>query len=344
METNQETPEEQPVVEQVEEQVLETAADVLKDPEVQALVASFKEPPAAPEETELGEVAEEEVTEGEVEQTEETPEAPTETSWIEGRDRHYAAALGLTAEELAEFESRAELERFGKMLIARQSHATPSPEPKQEAKAPEYIDQPILDDGTLNVEWFRKHDYDEGQIALAQANLDQSKKFAEFQQQFESLQQISAEQQRERDLNDFHDSLDRLDGEWFGKTLNDRGEPVQISATLGERRQAVFAQLDVASESLTRKLGHPPTMSQRVQLAAQLAWGSELAEVASRRSEAARKGQITKIANQARKVRPVSAPAKIIKSKPADPESTDAILNDPEMQAMLSKIAETNAS
>ncbi len=333
METNEITPEEQPEqIAQVEG--VEDVQDVLADPDVQKLISGWQGEPEVSEEAEVepaGEVAEVEA-EAEVEPT----------TWIEDRDRRYAAAIGLSAEELAEFTGREELDRFGRMLAGRQVKQEPvkaAPEAKTEPAV--YVDEPIVD-GKLNVEWFKKHDYDDGQIAIAQANLDSAKELAEIKQQFGELQKFTAEQQRDRDLNDFHDALDRTDGEFFGKTLVD-GRAVQISERLGERRAAVFAQLDIAHESLSRRLGHAPTMAQKVELATQLAWSKELGEMAQKRSEAAKKGQLTKVANQARKVRPAGSTPKTLTKTVADPESPEAMLADPERKALVTRIKEENA-
>lgn len=339
METNNQAEEQEPVVEPTSEAKVESTSEVLKHPEMKTLLSSFE---TDSDEPEVEEVEAESGEEPEGEQAEVEPETePEAESWVLDRDRRYAATLGLTEDALADFGSRDELEKFGRLMSLAQK-PEPKAEPEPQPESAEYVDKPFLPNGDINVEWYRKHDYDEGQIALAEAKAKDAKKLAEISQQFESLQGYLAEQHRDRDLNDFHDALDNLDGEFFGKTIAE-GKAVVISEQLGRRRSDVFAQLDVAAESLARRLGHPPSMAQKVELAAQLAYGNELKAAAEKRSAAAKKGHLSRVAAQARKVRPVGSQA------PAQGTHTPRVtskevLADPQMKALLAQIKEENAS
>lgn len=328
------------------EQVTETE-EVMAHPEMKSLLASFKET------SENEEVSDEEVGEGteaeEQEASESTeaaaaPAAEETESWITAKDRVLARFIGLTETELAGLSSRselAELEAYHKSLAA-----TPVKETEEEAEAePEYVDKPFLANGEINVEWFRKHDYDEGMIAVAEGQAKQAKANAAIAKALEEDRARMAHDHRARDLNEFHDALDRIDGEFFGKTLSERGETLTISEKLGERRSKVYAQLGLAAESLAIRYGHPPTMSQQVELAAQLAYEKELKDIASRRSEAARKGQLTKLHKQSTRVRPASSPGKAMpKAKKSEPDTVESVMAHPEMQAMLAKFSEDNGS
>lgn len=355
MEVNTNEAAEEPVVPvtpespQVDDAAAPAEVDVNEHPEMKALVASFSTAAVDTEVAESEDKPEAATPEGEPEAEvgKDAPAAEEPTAWITDSDRRYANALGVSAEELADFGSREELDRFGRILAARQTARVEKAE--EPAKTAEYVDQPILADGTLNVEWFKQHEYDEGQIAMAQAAADKAKKLDEVEQKFEAIQGRMAEEQRHRDINDFHDALDNIDGEFFGKTIvkdaTGAEKPVVISEKLGARRQAVFAQLDVAHESLSRRLGHAPSMSQKVELAAKLAWQSELAEVAAKRTAAAEKGKLTKIVKQAQKVRPVGSQAVSAgRSKNVDPDSVEAVTSNPEFVALMAKFNEHNAN
>lgn len=355
METQETPAEEQEQIEAVEETTQEaTEAEEVHDtesamehPEMKALLASFKDADASTEE-EAGEVASEEASDDTEVEAQETGDAgtdagdpPADDKWVTAKDRILARFIGLTNEELDALGSREELNELATFHESLKGGKKGEQQEATEAAEPEYVDAPILADGTLNVEWFRKHDYDDGQIALAEANAKQAKANKEIVKQFESLQQTLAVEHRNRDINEFHDALDRIDGEFFGKTLNERGEAVQISDRLGARRSQVFAQLDVAAESLSRRLGHAPTMAQKVELASQLAWGTELRDLASRRSEAAKKAQLTKAHNQSKKIRPVGS-ARTAAPKKEAPTTVEGVVSHPEFKALIAQFDEIN--
>lgn len=329
---------------QIEHDAEDSTESVMAAPEMKALLESFKDsesPAAEPETANAGEVAEEAAAPGETQ-----PGAPADEpkSWVTVSDRILARSLDIPENELEAIGSREELERLARVLSYVKPRAAADPaKPAEPEQAAEYVDSPLLADGSVNVEWYRKNDYDEGQITLAQKQAEALKEHATLKGQFEELLQTQAEQQRERDINDFHDALDRLDGEFFGKTMTDKG-PALISESLGRRRGEVFAQLDIADASLTRRLGHAPTMHQRVELAARLAWAAELDAAAAKRSEAARKGAVTRLHNQSTKVRPVGSVARTTPAPKAAPNTTEAVLGHPEFKAMLDGFAEKNAN
>lgn len=304
-------------------------------------IAEGRDPDAPSEEpVETPEVAEE----GEQPEVAETPETPAEEpqEWHQQYDRQLAEAYDL---DLSDFASRDELSKHVSLLAkyaSRFQQPKEEPAPKAEAPAePEYVDEPFIN-GKVNVEYLRRHkdELEGSEYLLAMAEhaekLEQQLSEATKKQE-ESLSRYEQEAQQreaERQLHAFHQAVDHLNPDFYGKAYDQFGNPVTLAKEHAERRQALFEEAYWMSDRIARSQemrGEKVAIPGWPHLAAQAQsrlYGAELAKL-----ELDKKAEKAKA--QSRNIRPAagSTGAGYARTtpKPSTKEDPSEIAQDPDV-------------
>lgn len=303
-----------------------------------------------PDEPEPVEEVAEEVVEDEPEQPagevadEHVADPPAEpTQWYGDSDRQFAEQYGISEWHLQQFGSREEFRKAAALLDAAESRrqsqapaATKAPEPAAKAE-PEYVDEPVVD-GKVNVEWYRKHDYDEGTVKAMEAQRSwQDKleaKFAEQETSAKQQQEAAEEAETNRQAMAFHEAADALRPDFYGKAFDEYGNVNKLTPTQYQRRQELHEEVYWLAQRMADKqqrAGLPvsiPSYPALIKQAEVRAFGDELNRQTKDQQVAAAKAQ-------ARTIRPaagsVGAGTARRASAPKTTESVEDISQDPEV-------------
>lgn len=319
------------------------------------------------------EVSEESDDEPEVEQPAEEvaeiaePEKPAApTSWVTDADRRLAERYGLDAEDLLTYGSREELGRIFRSIDKASSRRQPNPANLQDsqptkAKEPEAVDdtKPVGPDGKLNLAYYEKNfSNDPDQVELFKAFRAQQDALEELKSSQASYQQQAQERQEQeifqRQVYAFHDAANGLMPEFLGVTVDKSGLPTPLTQEQQTRRQELFDSANLIADHMAmtqERQGLPvsiPPWPQLLEQAAQLRFGDELAKQRQAKETATREQQLKKAAAQQKRTRgvaqSVSDRAAYRNAPPADPHSTEAILQHPDMQAAFRRIREGSSN
>lgn len=276
-------------------------------------------------------------------------DATPPTSWVDDFTRQVAAAHGVDDEDLEAFGSR---EAFGAALRLINKRTAPTAPTREEPAAPEapaYLDKPHNADGSINVEYYKKHDYDEATIALAESNRQLQEQLGKQNQQSEWLAKHVAQQETERYWHAVHEAFDAHRPEFYGRTTDEAGHILAnaLSKDQGARRVNVFQQIETL-QTAYQSMGRPiPSVPQLVKQAEQMVYADELVKLQAAADGIQRQERLDAVAGQSRRRRPVATTAggKRRKREPEeDRHSTKAIANDPDIVAIWRRAEEANGT
>jgi hypothetical protein len=307
-------------------------------------VAQGLDPDNLPAAEEADEEGDEPLAEVEAEVT--PPEKPEPTSWIQDADRQRAQSYGLDPEDLDAYSTR---EDFGKALRAidkafsRREPSKPAPvEAEPEAvESDEYVDEPVVN-GKTNVEWYRRNNYDDGSVQLAenQRRIEDAQEARD--KEFTALQEQQRQAEVQYRLAEFHRTVDAYSPH-FGKSVDESGQVVPLSDADAQRRWKLFdaAQLHLEHiHNAQQMAGLPvssPPLSQLLKHAEQIAFPEEVLKRAKEEAVAEREAELKKIAKQSQRRRPVATTASVSAAHrgtpEADPYTTEAIMRHPNVEA-----------
>lgn len=284
-------------------------------------------------------------------------EAAESDDWITDELKTRAASYGINESELADFESAADFDKAARRIdrFATKLLSDPSPaEPAEPAKEPEkdesdddeYVDAPRDKKGRINVEFFRRNDYNDETIALAETARAQADAMAELQGGLNSIRAAQAEVEQQRVWNAVHEAIDAIGSdELFGKSIVD-GNAAPLKPELHKNRDAVYRVMHSMNESMKDAGQEPLSINDAARRAAIILYGEKILSASGSSSADAKKAQREKLVAQSKRVRPVagstSAKTSYKNAPPADPTSTEAILKSPEITSMLKRFREEN--
>jgi len=314
------------------------------------------EDPDAPSEPVAEEIEQDEVVE-EAEESVETPaeeQADEPTSWVTDADRQRATAYGLDAEDLAAYSSR---EEFGRVLrsldkaVTRQQqkweNSRFTPEKKTEPETEEVDDTKPVINGKVNLAYYEKN-YDEGTVEAMRVVRAQQDATEKLLASSEESQKRYEEEQIQRYHQGFHQAAEQMRPDFFGRTVDKSGLPLQLSQTELDRRQKLYSAADVYIDHIIReqeRQGLPPSVPPWpvvLKQAEQLAFRDEIAQLEKTTAKASREAQLKKVAANSQRRRPVASTAgsqAAFRNAPhEDPHSTQSIMQAPEVAAVLQRI------
>lgn len=305
----------------------------------------------------------EEVDDTELDSSTETPEVPATpepVTWITAADRARAVSYGLDPEDLDAYENR---EQFGSALRAIDKafsrRELPAQQQVAEAKSEqpeaEYVDQPVVN-GKVNVEYWRRHkdEYEGGDVLLANAEHSAAleAKLASFEAKQAERDEALQQEQLQHFEAEFHRAVDAFRPDAFGKQTDDTGQLVPLKAEDIERRLKLLDACVLYTNSLhaeQQRAGlqtSTPPLSEVLKHAEFIAFPQEARERVRQEAIKEREAELKKIAKQAQRVRPVASTASTETAHRGtpheDPGSTEAIMRNPKVKALLERI-QTNA-
>lgn len=267
------------------------------------------------------------------------PAAP----WYGAADLDFAKDYGLTAYDLATFADRDELFKTARFLDRYKANQPAPTEAKQAAAEEPVVDGPFNKDGTVNIEWYRKGEYDEGQIALAEALHKQQTEAAQLKQHSTWMEQQYAAQQAEAFNRTFHDGIESLARpDFYGKSVDAAGRPQLVSDLHATRRQQLADAFAVIAETHDRTKRPLPSVDKIIRQAESIVFSDEIAAADAKKAEADGRKKLEAIARQSTRRRPVSQAAGAV-AKPTDkfdPNSSEAILAQPDFRKWRQEKAE----
>lgn len=167
------------------------------------------------------------------------------TGWVESQDRLLARRMGLEDADVDAFGSRDEftramdvLDRQQRRMAAAQPRVQPAPAPaaaeEGETKAPE---TPWIKDGKLNLDYYKQTGedgepiYDPATLAIIESQARTEAFITDMiaQQQQQAAQSFA---------NEFHDALDALDPDYFGRSLVN-GKHANLHDAQADRRSQI---------------------------------------------------------------------------------------------------------
>jgi hypothetical protein len=219
----------------------------------------------------------------------------TRGKWRDDEEtKKLAAAYGLDEGSLQDFVSRAELERFArlqdKIMMGSGKAVSSGAEqfvPESKAAVPTEENPEVA----LDPKAWEEEGYDEKTVGLVRFINQQ-------QEQYRQIQQYIAYQQQVQQINTFHDAVDSLNDERFGKSFAN-GRPQEIPTDKSSEREKLYnaaAELQAGIVARAQQLGKEPTilpMPELIRRAYGVLYGAE----------SAKKG----ILNQSKNRRPVAS-------------------------------------
>lgn len=243
------------------------------------------------------------------------PPAEPAAPWYSDSDRQYAEGHGLSEWHLQQFNSREDFRRAASLLDAtaasRQSapaKAAPEPPAAAEPVEEEYIDEPVVN-GKINVEWYRRNDYDDGTVKAMEAQRAWQDKieasFAEQETRAQEQQRLAEEAESQRQINAFHEAADALRPDFYGRSIDDHGNVNRLTPEQEKRREVLFDEVYWLSQRIAyeqqRSTGRVaiPSWSTLIKQAEPRAFGEEL-------NRKTREQQLADAKAQARTIRPAA--------------------------------------
>lgn len=317
-------------------------------------IAKGEDPDAITSEADDAEVSDDQAADAAPEQEEasdagEVAEEPKE--WFTAADKNRAVAYGLDPEDLAAYSSREEFGRALRLIdkaTSRLAPAAPKAEAQEAPAEEEAVDdtKPTDASGKINLAYFEKN-FDEGTVEAMKALRAQQDTVEKIAQDNESFRQQQEQAIWQTHVNEFHRAAEELNPEFFGRTVDKSGLPVQMSQAELDRRQKLWGAANLISEHMTREQqaqGLPPSVPPWpivLKQAAVLAFGDELAKHQKAAEKQSKVQQYQNIARQSKTRRPVASTASTHSAyrgaPPADPHSTQAIMQHPDVEAVLRK-------
>ena len=317
-------------------------------------VAETSEEGETPSEDDLPPEDDQDYYEKQAESAEEAEEEVSEDeagpSWLDDETKAYGRSYGLSDEDLAQFDSKEQLEKFGQMTDRRlasqpayqeyqQSPPAPQKEQPPEPESTDSQSEAEPDEELIDIEAMREQNYDTFAIKMAErinAKTIEDRKRAEAE----------AESIRQKAERDFHGALNELDEAVFG-TMGSDGQPQKLNRQQEENRKAVYSvveKLYLDLQNQAQRTGQPMDvpMSSLVGRATRMVFNED---VNPRESQE----RTERVKAQSRKRRPSSSPNRgqsATSKGPVSPETGDedvaAIVQSPQMRAFWEKTQRQN--
>ena len=264
---------------------------------------------------------------------EEIPPSTPEPKWYEDEFvKTVARSHRMSDKDLESFNSRDAFTGFLKYLETLEDDGEPEAPPvdpapkKSEPAAAEDTDddQPVGKDGLVNVEYYRKNDYDDATIAAYAAVRTLQEQLKAQQEKQAEVEKITAHQRWTQYQEACHDCFDAMNPEFYGATKGEKGFQ-EISPEQSQRRTNVFGKAELLRKIYSEEKQPVPPLSKLLAEAEAIVYAKELATAQKSDSE---KEYLERVAKQSRKRRPAASSAGLkggLRVPDEDPYSTEAI-------------------
>ena len=284
----------------------------------------------------------------------ETPPAPP-APWYNDQHRQLASQYGMSEADLRDFSSAAEFERAQRIVdrnLANLYRQGQVKQPEAEKKPAEEPKSPLE---KIDIEKLKAAGYDDEALQIASRHnqvvdftLAQQKAVEQMQSQFSQYQNQLSQNDHNRRMEAFHDAVDALGDRRYGKSLDSRGVPQQISKDEDGARKRLYDEADMVAavylERARRTGGQMPPLSTILKQANQNLFGEEI------RAEE-RKKVAQDALEQSKLRRPTSGHrgpdgrfTKTTESPLTPAEEANRVANIPELVSMWNKFQEQNGA
>jgi hypothetical protein len=174
-------------------------------------------------------------------------EAPASADWLDDSTREVALSYGLSEDEVKEFSSQAEFNRFSRMMDKQfTSLGSQKIAPKQEPVAPQ-------ESNDLDLSKFDPETYDPETIQLVKYAKETREELNRIKQETEVLMMAQRQVEQTRQVNEFHNVVDSLGDDRFGKTVDESGNIQPLSAAANELRKRVFESAAILAAGIIKR-------------------------------------------------------------------------------------------
>lgn len=269
--------------------------------------------------------------EGDDEQDAESSSGGDPLDWADTYTRDMAKAAGIGESELAALGNHRALAAAIKLAAKRD----PQPEPEEEA---EYVDEPIVN-GEINVEYYRRNEYDPAQIALAEELHKQKKDRKEIEDRLAWYEEQYASSEFRNYANSIHDALDAHRPDFYGKSVDAAGNYADLPADAGNRRSKLYNKMVVLQRAYQEEGQKVPDLKSLIIEAEQLAFRGELPPAGKSKAND-KASRVKKLAEQSKRRRPVASTSSSHYAPDGDATTTKNIANHPDIVAWWREHAE----
>lgn len=281
------------------------------------------EPAQEPEEEEAGtaEVGQD------AEVADEQPDGDKEVAtWYGDDDLELAGTYGLSADDLEVFASKDEFAKVTRLLDKAQTwKQAKEPDPEPETSAENLTNSEEQDDFALDPDKYVEAGYDDETVNLVRYTKRLHDELSEVRSRL-AAQEKEQQERQERDFIDaFHNTVDSMDEELFGRSA-------KMTDSANENRKKLF-ETAVEIHSTLAAQGRAPSLPVLLRRAEAVAFGEQILERERKNLKAELAEQSRRRRRVAGATRPRGAPAPAAKGD-------DDIVNHPEIVAAWERMQE----
>ncbi len=218
-----------------------------------------------------------------------TPEegGTSDSSWITEDIKGFAGQYGLNEAELGQFQS---FDQFNSMTKIAQKIYDHDVKPSGEEESQEASEPQEPDESFLDPEEFSEDEYNSATASIAKAirgvqekQKEQEARIDAREKDLEAKEMALTEERNVEQVNKYHDIVDKHRPEFYGNTIDQKGNYVTLEQKEAGRRVKLFKAVEsVARFYADSDAGKVPDREALVKQAEQLAFGDELKKWDSR--------------------------------------------------------------
>lgn len=211
-------------------------------------------------------------------------------NWRTEEIRELAASLGWDDEKLNEFETYDqfieaavkhdnELKDLSEKVARESERQAPPPPPKRPEKQAETQATTDLDQIELDPEKYRAAGYDEETVNIVRYTKALHDELKRLRPAVDEMVRAYEEAKHQSYLNHFHDLLDTMDEERYGRSVDSNGRPVKLPPEKNENRRKIYDTAHTLLNGIIAKGAKPeelPPLSTLVKRAELVVFGNEI--------------------------------------------------------------------
>lgn len=196
-------------------------------------------------------------------------------SWVTDNLKTLAASYGLSEGDLGSFSSEEDF-RMAASLADKQIIAKKEVKREPEEKKEEATDGKLP--WKLDRERFEKADFDEDTLAFVDAHNKLCEAHEGLTENMKTMQDRATQVEAESRVNAFHDLVDTMDEDLFGKSIDESGNVLNLSETLDKNRRELHETAEDLASNIERRGQELPPFPVLLQRAKTLAFGEQIAD------------------------------------------------------------------
>ena len=289
--------------------------------------------------------------------------------WFSDADKELAASYGFGDDDLKDFADQREFNRVARLLDKQllASVQREQPEPHKQNGHEQAAPTSSTADAKPAKQKFTKLDLDKlkevghdpetieqfkrlNDLVDHAENLEQQRaqeqaRVEQLEQNFTQFQQLMWQAEQQRRANAFHDAIDNLGDERFGRAFGTDGKPTAITKEQDEARRKLYETVETLKAGLAARGQQIPAESLLLRRAKQVAFAEDIAKeaVAKRNQEIAAQSKLRRPVQQARNNAGQFASKKPLVAMNQH-ERISAVAADPDLQSLYHNFVEANGA